>query len=81
MALKKKDDIFSCTVNCNKAFAKVKEQLCLTPVLCFPNFSKPFILYIVVSIQALGATLSQSFADSKHLVHYTSWIPNYAERN
>jgi hypothetical protein len=42
-----------------EAFEILKEKLCTTPVLCYPNFMLPFILTTAGSKTAIGAILSQ----------------------
>ena len=45
--------------SCEHAFQKLKELLCSSPVLCNPDFSKPFYLQSDASYRGMGAVLSQ----------------------
>jgi hypothetical protein len=42
-----------------EAFQGLKDRLCTTPVLAFPDYKLPFILTIETSKEAIGAVLSQ----------------------
>ena len=50
---------FSWTVECETAFATLKNRLASAPILSFPDFSKPFILDIDASQEGISAVLSQ----------------------
>ena len=58
-SLTRKDQPFTWGPSRQEAFRKLKEKLCTTPVLTFPDFSLPFILTTDASKTALGAILSQ----------------------
>lgn len=59
-----------CTREVADAFHRVKDVLCLQPVVHAPNFGKPFLLQRDASNTAIGAVLSQS--GSEHPVAYIS---------
>ena len=44
---------------CDEAFCALKRLLTSAPILGHPDISKPFIIEVVVSMQGLGAVLSQ----------------------
>ena len=46
-----------------EAFDALKEALCTTPVLGYPNFSREFILETDASLKGLGTILSQQQED------------------
>ena len=54
------------------AFSALKEALTSTPVLCYPDFSKGFILEIDASAAGLGAILSQEQKGQRRVVAYAS---------
>ena len=54
------------------AFSALKEALTSTPVLCYPDFSKGFILEIDASATGLGAILSQEQKGQRRVVAYVS---------
>src|ERR1043166_5761634 len=53
-----------------KSFQILKERLCTTPILAYPDFGKEFILYTDASGYALGAVLSQIGKGGKEQVIY-----------
>ena len=57
--LTKKNCTFVWTTECQKAFESLKEKLISAPVVVYPDFGKPFVLEMDVSIKGLGAVLSQ----------------------
>ena len=52
---------------CQKSFDKVKNLLCLEPILTAPDFSKPFWLAVDGSDMGAGAVLLQS--DDEDIEH------------
>jgi hypothetical protein len=64
------------------AFEKLKTCLMTPPILAYPNFEKPFILYTDASTFALGAILSQKDEDKRErVIAYASRTLNKHERN
>ena len=56
-----------------EAFDALKEALSTAPILGYPNFSREFILEIDVSLNGLGAILSQQGKDGQiHVIAYAS---------
>ena len=67
---------------CQQAFDRLKELLQTTPVLCFPDYSRPFILETDASGAVLGAVLAQEWSDgSVHPVAYASRSLQKHEQN
>ena len=62
-ALTRKDDQFSWSMTCQKAFDELKRRLTSPPTLAFPDFSKSFILETDASGVGLGAVLAQAQDD------------------
>ena len=61
------------TEECDRAFNKLKQQLCSAPVLSSPDFSRPFLLQTDVSERGVGAVLSQrSDQGEDHPIAYLS---------
>ncbi|XP_038053942.1 uncharacterized protein LOC119726358 [Patiria miniata] len=55
------------------AFDTLKEALTQSPVLSYPDFTRPFVLEVDASLQGLGACLCQDDEDGKrHPVAYAS---------
>ena len=59
-SLLSKDTRFSWTEQCQVAFDKLKKALCESPILAYPDFAKPFLLYTDASDFAVGYVLSQN---------------------
>ena len=65
-----------------ESFKMLKEKLCTTPVLMYPDFEREFLLYTDASGYALGAVLSQKDDDRKeHVIYYASKSLTQAEQN
>ena len=80
--LLKKDVLFHWNAAQIKSFQELKVALTNAPVLAFPDYESPFILYTDVSAQGLGAALMQEDARGKNFaVAYTSRTLNSAEKN
>ena len=58
-SLTRKDQPFTWGPRQQESFGKLKDKLCTTPVLTFPDFNLPFILTTDASKTALCAILSQ----------------------
>ena len=82
--LTKKGVDFHWSVDCQRAFEKLKELLTQAPVLAYPCFGedKEFILETDASGEGLGAVLAQKQADGcVHPVAYASRSLNPHEKN
>lgn len=55
-----------------KAFQDIKNALCQGPVLCCPDFDRPFILQTDASDVGVGAVLLQGTQEDRHPVAYIS---------
>ena len=61
------------TSECNNAFTALKQCLCSSPILCSPDFSRPFLLQTDASDCGIGAVLSQlDYEGTEHPVAYYS---------
>ena len=79
--LLKKDNPFHWTDACHKAFQTLKDTLVTSPILMFPDFSKPFILYTDASDYAIGYILGQLDDQGKErVIAYSGRSMNEAER-
>ena len=67
--------------NCRAAFHQLKECLTTTPILGFPDFSKPFVVETDASFNGLGAVLSQDQDNGRVVVCYDSRSLKPAETN
>lgn len=79
--LTKKDIRFVWAPDCQTAFERLKSELMSAPILAFPDFTLPFILYADASKMGLGATLSQVQEDKERVIAYASRTTNKHERN
>ena len=71
----KKSDLseFQWTPACQEEFDQLKKALMETPVLAYPDYSKPFILETDTSLKGLGTVLSQKGDDNEiHVIAYAS---------
>lgn len=67
---------------CQQAFDRLKELLIQSPVLCFPDFSRPFVLETDASGTGLGAVLAQEQTDGTiHPIAYASRSLQKHEQN
>ena len=65
----------------NEAFISLKTLLTTEPLLQYPDFSRPFILYTDASNDAIGAVLRQGAIGKDPPIAYASRTLNNAERN
>src|SRR5215471_10219399 len=72
MTLLKKQERFYWNEPQQKAFNKLKRRLTTTPILGYPDYSKPFVLFTDVSGKGLGAVLSQKQEDKEIVIAYAS---------
>jgi hypothetical protein len=79
--LLKKENEWKWTEQEQASFQLLKFKLTSTPVLQYPNFSKPFILTTDASGYAIGAILSQGKIGQDKPVPYASRTLNKAELN
>ena len=59
----------------------MKDRLCATPVLAYPNFELPFILTTDASNVTIAAILSQVQDGKERPIEYASRQLNRAEQN
>ena len=77
----KKSEHLDLPPEAREAFNCLKAACLQTPILSFPNFSKPFLLEMDASIKGLGAVLSQKQSDGRyHPIAYASHIMNETEQ-
>ena len=50
---------FQWSPKCQESFGRLKEALITTPVLLYPDYTKPFLLEMDASLKGLGTVLSQ----------------------
>jgi hypothetical protein len=82
LTLLKKETPFNWTDKQQQAFEYLKERLIKSPILKYPDFEKPFIIYTDASGTGLGAVLSQMHDNGKeHVIAYASRSLNKAEAN
>ena len=82
LTLLKKDEPFLWGDKQQIAFDRLKEMLIKAPILSYPDFNRPFIIYTDASERGLGAILSQEQSDGKeHVIAYASRSLNSAEKN
>ena len=72
---------FQWTPSCQQAFDCLKSKLTAPPILGYPDFSQPFILYSDASANAIGAVLSQLQSNKETVISYWSRQLSKAERN
>lgn len=70
--LLKKGTAFTWSPDCQEAMQNLKDALTRSPVLIYPDFSKPFILSTDASNFAIGAVLSQERDGEEHPCAYAS---------
>jgi hypothetical protein len=80
-ALTRKDCQFTWGPQQQQAFQSMKDRLCTTPVLAYPNFEVPYILTTDASKVAIAAILSQVEDGKERPIAYASRQLNIAEQN
>ena len=70
--LLKKDVVFKWNEDTQLSFNKLKEILCSSPILQYPDFSRPFIVTVDASDFAMGAVLSQGIIGKDLPIAYAS---------
>jgi len=80
-ALTRKDRQFTWGPQQQQAFQSMKDRLCTTPVLAYPNFELPFILTTDASKVAIGTILSQVQDGKERPIAYASRHLNTAEHD
>ena len=61
------------TAECDRAFNKLKQQLCSAPVLSSPDYTRPFVQQTDASERGVGAVLNQrSDQGEDHPIAYFS---------
>jgi len=78
--LTRKDQKFEWGPSQREAFEGLKDKLCTTPVLAYPNFELPFILTTDASKLAVAAVLSQVQDGVERPIAYSSRQMNKAEQ-
>jgi hypothetical protein len=81
LTLTRKGQEFTWGLPQQEAFENLKEKLCTTPVLAYPNFKLPFILTTDASKFAIAAILSQVQDGVERPFSYASRQLNTAEQN
>jgi len=82
LMLLKKDTPFEWNTKQQNAFDYLKKKLMEAPILQYPDFSKPFLIYTDASGTGLGAVLSQLNDEEKEcVIAYASRSLNKAECN
>jgi len=70
--LTRKDQKFEWGPSQKEAFEGLKDKLCTTPVIAYPNFELPFILKTDASKLAFAAVLSQVQDGVEKTIAYAS---------
>ena len=71
---------FAWSLECDTAFATLKNRLTSAPILVYPDYSKPFLLDTDASQEGIGAVLSQEYDGQERVVAYASRTLSKAER-
>ena len=59
----------------------MKKAITTAPVVRYPDFEKPFLLYTNASLTGLGAVLVQKEGKEEYVIAYASQTLSAAERN
>ena len=77
-----KGEKFQWDCDCQKAFDVLKGKLTESPVLGYPDFSKPFVLYTdAATTNGLGAVLGQEIDGQERVIGYASRSLKKNEKN
>ena len=79
-ALLKKNKKFEWNEDAEKAFKDLKNSLCSTPILKFPNMKLPFIITTDASGYGISAILSQKINGFEHPIAYASRVLSKSEK-
>ena len=79
-ALTKKGVPFIWTESCAIAFDKLKRALVTAPILAYPNFQEPFLLFVDASATGIGFTLAQLQDGKEVVIAYNGRGLNQAEQ-
>ena len=79
--LSQKDVPFDWSPDCQVAFDKLKEILCSSPILAFPNQNDMFIVDTDASLHSIGAVISQIQDGHERVIAYGSKVLSKQERN
>ena len=79
--LTKKGVKFSWTQSCDDAFDKLKRALVSAPILVYPDFKEPFLLFVDASSTGIGFTLAQNQHGKEVVIAYDGRGLNSAEQN
>ncbi|KAE8689123.1 hypothetical protein F3Y22_tig00110943pilonHSYRG00133 [Hibiscus syriacus] len=77
--LLKKDKAWEWDTKCQDAFEKLKEAMVNEPVLVFPDYTKPFVVYTDASDVAIGGVLMQEGHPKKLSPKQACWQEFLAE--
>ena len=80
-ALTRKGVSFKWSEQCAVAFDKLKRALVSAPVLAYPNFCEPFLLFVDASSTGIGFTLGQVQNGKEVTIAYNGRGLNQAEKN
>ena len=80
-ALTKKNVPFVWTEACCEAFDKLKRALVSAPILAYPNFRKPFFLFVNASCTGISFLLVEIQNGEEVVVAYNGRGLNWAEQN
>ena len=80
-ALTRKSVSFLSTKDCANAFDKLKRALVSAPVLTYPDFKEPFLLFVDAISTGIGFTLAQIQQGKELVIAYNGPGLNQAEKN
>jgi hypothetical protein len=79
--LLKKENEYIWTKDQQEAFEELKQLITTAPVVKYPDFDQPFLLYTDASINGLGAVLAQKDGKLEPVIAYASRTLTAAEKN